>query len=76
MPFRWIVQRLSDRLSRLWRVPHANGEARLELHQPLWIIASLGLLIGYAVWPQPFLLTGFVVVIGLLLIGWGWARWL
>lgn len=76
MPFRRIVQRLSDRLSRLWRVPQANGEARLELHQPLWIIASLGLLIGYAVWPQPFLLTGFVVVIGLLLIGWGWARWL
>lgn len=46
------------------------------VRQPLWIIASLGLLIGYALWPQPFLLTGFVVVIGLLLIGWWWARWL
>ena len=74
MSLRLILQRLLDRLAWLCRVPHPNGEARLELHQPLWISASLVLLIGYTLWPQPFLLTGLVVLSGLLLIGWLWAR--
>lgn len=74
MPIRLILQRLLDRLSWLWRVPHANGEARLELHQPLWLIASVGMLVAYLIWPLPLLLTGLVVLISLLISGWLWAR--
>ncbi|MBI5564356.1 MAG: DUF58 domain-containing protein [Chloroflexi bacterium] len=78
MTFRSLFRRLIDRLSRLWRMPHANGEARiearLEARQPLWLVASLGLSIGYALWPLPLLLTGLVVLLSLLLIGWLWTR--
>ncbi len=74
MPFRLILHRLRDRLSRLWRMPHANGEARLEVHQPVYVIASLGLIIWYALWPLPLVLTGLVVLFGLLVMGWLWTR--
>lgn len=74
MLFRSMLHRLIKRLARLWRVPHAGGEAVIDVHQPLWLIASAGLVVWYALWPLPLVLTGLVVLLGLLLIGWLWAR--
>lgn len=74
MSLRLIFHRLIDRFDRLWRVPHAGGEAVIDVHQPLWLIASVGLVLWYALWPLPLVLTSLVVLTGLLLIGWLWAR--
>jgi uncharacterized protein (DUF58 family) len=71
---RSLFHRIIARWSRLGRIPHANGVATIEVYQPLWLIASPGLLVWYAIWPLPLVLTGLVVLTSLLLIGWLWTR--
>ncbi|MFN8597270.1 MAG: DUF58 domain-containing protein [Anaerolineae bacterium] len=73
----WLraVQRyLLQRGERLWRINLPDGEARLELRQRLWLIAPLVLIALYIVWPQPWVLTGAVTVISLVLFNYAWAR--
>ena len=73
---RSLFLRFIARCRRIGRIRIANGEARIEVYQPLWLIASLGLLVWYAIGPLPLVLTGLVVLISLLLIGWLWTRML
>ncbi len=60
---------------RVWGASHARAvETIIEVRQRLWLIAPLVLLLWYVVWPLPLVLTGFVVLSSLLLIGLAWAR--
>ena len=71
---RRVFRRLIDRWSHIGSIPLAKGDAILSLHQPLWLIALVGLFIWYVIWPLPLVLTGLVVLMSLLLVGLMWSR--
>ncbi len=71
---RSLFHRFINRLSRLGRLSRASGQTIIEVRQRLWLIVPLALLLWYVVWPLPLVLTGFVVLSSLLLIGLAWAR--
>ncbi|HZY42305.1 MAG TPA: DUF58 domain-containing protein [Anaerolineae bacterium] len=74
MTFRSLSRTVVDRWSLLWRIPHASGEAAIEVRQRLWLIAPVALIVWYILWPLPLVLTGLVVLTSLLLVGLLWSR--